>query len=588
MGRIRVLVVDDSALMRRLFGRLLEESGFQVIDTAADGEEAVRKICASKPDVVSLDLEMPVLDGLGVLRRVMEHCPVPVVMLSSLTTEGAMATMQALALGAVDFVPKPSNSAELEQIIDELRLKLRTAAGVNAERLAAAWRRAQSPAGAPAAGRAPLPGEVSGAGPGPGELRRLFRETVTPPGGGASNAPGAGRPASARDGAAAPADAVPHTDAGGPPSEKGTGGAGAPAPAFRRPAERKHGGKEEMDAAREAAREGSGAPVARGAGGGGPESLSPGRDARTVGGRAPGGHDARRLREDGGGAVESLSSGRGEEAPARPAGPGAAGASSARRERSASGAFPAAPGRRTYPGAASGRTVGGAAPGAPTVAPRTGGGPVRPAGAPPTPPPDGPGVHTRRTRVDLVVIGCSTGGPAALHVLIPALPEDFPVPVVVVQHIPPGFSGPLAEHLDRSSRLTVRHAAMGDALAPGTVLVAPAGFELTFTGRPGAAAVHLDPGRGPVPPGGFRPSVDAVMLAAVETFGARVMGVLLTGMGRDGAKGMAAIHGRGGPTIAEDESTCVVFGMPRAAIELGAARVVAPLHRVAAEMVRLV
>ncbi|HHW42704.1 MAG TPA: response regulator, partial [Desulfotomaculum sp.] len=136
MTPIRVLLVDDSALIRRVITRLLESRGeFQIIDTAVDGEEAVRKICALKPDVVSLDLEMPVLDGLGVLRRVMRQCPVPVVMLSSLTTAGAQATMQALSLGAVDFVAKPSRPGQLDAMVNELAEKLRTAAGVNTGRL---------------------------------------------------------------------------------------------------------------------------------------------------------------------------------------------------------------------------------------------------------------------------------------------------------------------------------------------------------------------------------------------------------------------------------------------------------------------
>ncbi|MGB9905068.1 MAG: response regulator, partial [Desulfotomaculales bacterium] len=118
MPPLKVLVVDDSSLLRRLLTRLLEATGdFQVVDTAADGEEAVKKICALRPDVVSLDLEMPVLDGLGVLRQVMKKCPVPVVMLSSHTTKGARATMQALSMGAVDFVAKPEKPGFLDVMV---------------------------------------------------------------------------------------------------------------------------------------------------------------------------------------------------------------------------------------------------------------------------------------------------------------------------------------------------------------------------------------------------------------------------------------------------------------------------------------
>ncbi|MGB9804266.1 response regulator, partial [Desulfofundulus sp.] len=175
MAAIRVLVVDDSALMRRLITRLLEERGYNVIGTAADGEEAVARICALKPDVVSLDLEMPVLDGLGVLRRVMRECPVPVVMLSSHTTAGARATMQALSLGAVDFVAKPSSPAQLDAMVAELVEKLRAAATVAASKLVR-----------PGAGMALTPYYAGKAGPSPPSPGRknmgLHQTPPAPPG----------------------------------------------------------------------------------------------------------------------------------------------------------------------------------------------------------------------------------------------------------------------------------------------------------------------------------------------------------------------------------------------------------------------
>ncbi|WP_035108191.1 protein-glutamate methylesterase/protein-glutamine glutaminase [Desulfovirgula thermocuniculi] len=361
MAPVRVLIVDDSALLRRLLTRFLEgREGFQVIGTAADGEEAVQKTCSLAPDVVTLDLEMPVLDGLGALRRIMRECPAPVVMLSSHTTAGARATMQALALGAVDFVAKPSRPGQWEAVVDELAEKLRAAARVGVHKLTDVPRR---------------------------------RKAAPPP----------------------------------------------PPPA----AEPEH-------------------------------------------------------------------------------------------------PRPAPPSRRT------------AAP------------------------------------VEVVVIGSSTGGPAALQAIIPALPRDFPAAVVVVQHLPVGFSQSLAEHLDRRSSLPVKHAAEGDEVLPGQVLVAPAGFEFTFRRRGAHVAVHLDAGSGPPPPGTFRPSVDAAMVSAAEVYGERSVGVLLTGMGRDGARGMMAIKEKGGLTIAQDEATCVVFGMPRAAIELGAAQKVLPLDRIPEEVIRAV
>jgi two-component system chemotaxis response regulator CheB len=121
----------------------------------------------------------------------------------------------------------------------------------------------------------------------------------------------------------------------------------------------------------------------------------------------------------------------------------------------------------------------------------------------------------------------------------------------------------------------------------GRVLVAPAGFDLTFRNRNSSVTVVLDRGSAPVPPGGFRPSVDKVMTAAAHVFGDSTMGVLMTGMGRDGALGMKEIKNCRGRTIAEAESTCVVYGMPRAAVEAGAADRVAPLPQIVSEIMSM-
>lgn len=342
---VKVFIVDDSAVIRRVVARLLEEQhGIQVVGTAPDGEKALAALPGAQPDVVILDVEMPVLDGLSTLREIMRRHPVPVVMLSAHTTAGSKATIEALALGAVDFVPKGVQGG-LSAMVAEVAAKVKLAAGVPRQRLLK------------------LP------------VRRPHRLVATP--------------------------------------------------------------------------------------------------------------------------------------------------------RAA----------------------------------------------------DRPG---------LVVIGCSTGGPAALRLLLPALPANLPAGVVVVQHMPAGFTKTLAEHLDGLSALRVRHAADGDPVTPGQVLVAPAGMHFRFrTGADGVRAA-VEPGAGPLPPGGFRPSVDEVMTSAAEVFGSRAVGVLLTGMGRDGAQGMAAIKRRGGHTVAEDESTCVVYGMPKAAVDAGAVDKVLPLPQIPAEIVRLV
>lgn len=365
MRPVKVLVVDDSSLMRRLISRLLEEDkDIQVIGTAADGLEALQQIKVLRPDVVTLDVEMPKLDGIATLRRMLVECPTPAVMLSAHTHEGARATMDALSAGAVDFVPKPSSSTELPKMVEDLKTKVKVAARVS--------------------------------------LRRIVRPTAPPP----------------------------------PP----------PRPTLR-----------------------------------------------------------------------------------------------------------------------------------PTVASTTAPKPV-------TPPPAIRKQPQVCGKIDLVVIGCSTGGPAALQQIIPYLPANLPAGVVVVQHIPVGFSKSMAEHLDKKSAIAVRHAEEGDEVKPGQVLIAPAGFDLNFKAKGKGATISLSNFGAALKPGGFRPSVDWVMQSAAEIYGCRTLAVLLTGMGRDGAQGMLAIKQQGGPTIAEHESTCVVYGMPKAAVDLGAAKKIVALPQIAQEI----
>jgi two-component system chemotaxis response regulator CheB len=193
-----------------------------------------------------------------------------------------------------------------------------------------------------------------------------------------------------------------------------------------------------------------------------------------------------------------------------------------------------------------------------------------------------------RRRIELVVIGCSTGGPNALQVLLTALPAEFWAAVVVVQHMPPGFTASLAEHLDALCALEVRHPADNDPVVPGRVLIAPSGKAFRFKPGPGEVRVGVTEDPTPLAPGSFRPSVDAVMSQAAAVYGERAMGVLLTGMGRDGAEGMKAIQMARGYTIAQDEGSCVVYGMPRAAVEIGAVCRVLPLAEIAAEILRQV
>lgn len=359
---IRVLIVDDSAYMRFTLGKALSaHPGLEVVGAAHDGQEALELIPKLQPDVITLDVEMPRLDGLSTLRQIMARWPRPVIMLSSLTTEGARETILALTWGAVDFVAKPATKANVAAIMDEVIAKIQAAAQARV--------RARPPA---LTSFAPSPLSTDGSQPGSGE---------------------------------------------------GVGGRG-------------------------------------------------------------------------------------------------------RRES-----------KSTRP---------------------------------------------LRLRDRVVVIGASTGGPGALHTVIPDLPADLPAAVLIVQHMPVGFTRSLAERLDSVSALAIKEAAPGDALEVGRALLAPGGFHMTVDEN-GRIALNQNPAVH-----GVRPAVDVTMASVAQRYGAATIGVVLTGMGRDGTNGALLIRSAGGQVIAEDESTCVVWGMPRSVVEAGAADVVVPLPQMATAIERAV
>jgi len=338
MAKIRALIVDDSAFMRYTLQHYFSSyEDIEVVGLASDGLEAIEQVEALHPDVVTLDVEMPRLDGLGALREIMQKRPTPVVMLSTLTKEGADVTVEALSLGAVDFVTKPTRSVGVHQVLDELVEKVRQAARAHVR----------------------------------------LRRWRTPP----------------------------------------------------------------------------------------------------------------------------------------------------KRQES------------------------------------------KPEGRPPQ---------------KLVVIGSSTGGPGALHEVLTQLPGDLPAAVVVVQHMPPNFTRSLAERLDELSAVAVKEAATGDHLRTGHVLIAPGDFHLTLTGK---GEVVL--GKGPRV-NGVRPAADVTMMSAAATFRHRTVGVVLTGMGHDGLDGARAIKQTGGQIIAQDEDTCVVYGMPRSVVEAGLADAVLPIDQIADGIVKMV
>jgi len=346
MPKVRVLVVDDSAFMRSAVARLLENDGrFEVVGQARDGNAAVKLAADTRPDVITMDFNMPGMDGAAAARAIMRQSPVPIVMLSAHTTEGAEETLAALAAGAVDFVTKPDGevSVNLGAVKEALTSKLLANAGVN--------------------------------------VRGLVAE--------------------------------------------------APA------------------------------------------------------------------------AEEQASS---------------------KRLRALSQPLPV--GRR------------------------------------------------------VLAIGASTGGPAALARLLPRLLVDKQLGVVIVQHLPPGYTRALARQLAELTQYPVTEAQPDERFEPGQAYVAQGGFHL----RLAAGHFQLDQS---APEHGVRPAVDPLFQSVAQQYGARAIAVLLTGMGRDGALGMAAIKAAGGVTLAQDEASSVVYGMPKAAVQMGVVDSVAPLDRIATLVNRL-
>jgi two-component system chemotaxis response regulator CheB len=347
---LRVLIVDDSALIRRSLTHVLNsDSQIEVVGTASDGFIALEKIQELDPDVVILDIHMPRMDGLQTLGYMMRRHPLPVVMFSSITTAQAEVTLQALRLGAVDFVTKPTRN-----LSDNLRF---------------------------------LTSELVG----------------------------------------------------------------------------------KVKAAQKA-------------------RLQPIRNHRDL------------LK------VETIPE---------------------------KNAVPKSPQSESLP-----------------VSDDTA----------------------------LIVIGCSTGGPAALEKIIPSLPNDFPGAIGIVQHMPEPFSRIFAKNLGQISAVKVKVAENGEPFRTGQVLMAPGDADLRVVRQGGQVVANLDRPREDRL--GWMSSIDLFFCSAARAMKNKTLGILLTGMGRDGAKGMAAIKIVGGTTIAEDESSAVVFGMPKAAIESGAVDSVVPLWEI--------
>ncbi|GAA0243723.1 chemotaxis response regulator protein-glutamate methylesterase [Cryptosporangium japonicum] len=369
---IKVLVVDDSVVVRRLIvDALSDDPGIEVVGTASNGRLALAKIEELKPDVMTLDIEMPVLDGIGTLKELRpKHKRLPVIMFSTLTANGASATLEALSAGATDYVTKPANVGSVRESIKSVREQL-----------------------------------------------------------------------------------IPRIYALGPKQRPGA--------APTRP----------------------GMPPAR------PGTAPPGRPGAPLAGRPPLG------------------------SPAAPSG-----------------------GIRA---------------------------PMRPAKS-----------KTPGQRIDVIAVGCSTGGPDALAKVVQGFPKDLPVPVVVVQHMPPIFTKMFADRLDRASAVKVVEATADIPLDAGTVYIAPGDKHLEVVRKGTSVLTKLHEGP---PENSCRPAVDPLFRSVATVFGAHALTVVLTGMGQDGKKGCEVLAKVGSEIVVQDEETSVVWGMPGAVAQAGLADVVLPL-----------
>jgi two-component system chemotaxis response regulator CheB len=345
----KILIVDDSALMRKLLREIFEKEGDFVIETARNGKEAIEKNLSFQPDVITLDINMPEMDGITALAHIMNQRPVPVVMVSSLTEKGALATFEALNLGAVDYVTKPGGtiSLNIDQIRDEIISKVKSAT------------------------RAKL------------KTKALVRK----------------------------------------------------------------------------------------------------------------------IREE--------------------------------REKILK----------------------------------------------PSPPKE---VSTKDER--LVLIGVSTGGPRTLEEILPELPADFPMPVIVAQHMPPTFTKSFAERLYSVCELKVVEVDRPMPVESGTIYIGKGGTDVVLARRAQKLIVHSKPEN---PSFLWHPSVEILGRSALEYCDPqKIIAVMLTGMGYDGADAFTEIKKRGGKTIAESEESAVVFGMPRELIERGGATVVLPAEKIAKQLIK--
>ncbi|UQZ32098.1 chemotaxis response regulator protein-glutamate methylesterase [Paenibacillus sp. PK3_47] len=461
MGPYKVLVVDDSAFMRKIISDLIEnDPEFQVTATAANGREAVEKVKQLSPDLVTMDVEMPEMNGLEALKVIMGQRPLPVIMLSGINEEGMKETIMALESGAFDFIRKPSisSSQDIIAVGESLREQMKEAMLARQQREARA--NAYTPPEMPPA---PLPAPAA--------------DTRLPKAANTNKEPDL-RINKAADKLTQLSKDIAHK------------GAAAKTTA-----------KQSVDL------------------------------------------------------KSSKSSNKPASGLLKPA-------SQRLKSRSLNEARPADPDNKPVTGALAGSFI-----------------------EPPAP------ATNRSTAAKglrkLVALGCSTGGPRALKAFLENIPADFPAPIVIVQHMPPNFTKSLAQRLNTFSALEVAEAEHGMILRQGAAYIAPGGHHVKVVQAAGGQyAIELSNEEAR---NGHRPSVDTLFESLLPLTELERHAVIMTGMGSDGARMMKALYDSGvTSTFAESEETCVVYGMPRSAVELKCVRHILPLTEIAPRLVQAV
>jgi two-component system chemotaxis response regulator CheB len=197
-----------------------------------------------------------------------------------------------------------------------------------------------------------------------------------------------------------------------------------------------------------------------------------------------------------------------------------------------------------------------------------------------------PTQYASHRKTGIVAIGSSTGGPKALQIVISNIPKDFPVPILIAQHMPPAFTGPFAERLNQLSQLEVKEAEDGEPIKKGMVFIAPGGKHMGVKRKKiTETSINISADNGEYI---YKPSADYLMLSITETYSGQALGVILTGLGNDGTQGMKEIKNKGGRTIAESEESCVVYGMPKSVVEAGVADKIVKLDEIAGEIINAV